>query len=331
MKLIAAKRPALRTVAGFSTAVLALALSGTAVAQEKWPTKPVRVFVQVPPGGAPDVIARIIGQKLAETTGQAFVVENRPGANGNIAGDAVAKSIADGHTLLLAMDSSFVINPHVYKAKQVEIGKDLVPVTSIANNGMMLAVPPNSPVKTLPEFVEYARKASPPLNYASGGNGGQHHLTMERLKTVAGINLLHVPYKGGAPAAQATMTGEVDVTIAGGAGTTLAAAGRLRPIAVTGATRMPQFPTVPTIGETYPGFEVTQWYGMFAPAGTPAPVLMRVRAELNKALQHPDVIEKFKAAIVTPWITSPEEFSRYIKADHERYGKVVKQIGLTLD
>jgi tripartite-type tricarboxylate transporter receptor subunit TctC len=331
MKLIAAKCPPLRVVAGLGIAVLALTLSGTAVAQEKWPTKPVRVFVQVPPGGAPDVIARIIGQKLAENTGQAFVVENRPGANGNIAGDAVAKSIADGHTLLLAMDSSFVINPHVYKAKQVEIGKDLVPVAGVANNGMMLAVPPGSPAKTLSEFVEYARKAAPPLNYASGGNGSQHHLTMERLKTVAGINLVHVPYKGGAPAAQATMTGEVDVTIAGGAGMTLAAAGRLRPLAVTGATRMAQFPNVPTIGETYPGFEVTQWYGMFAPAGTAAPVLMRVRAELNKALQHPDVIEKLKGAIVTPWITTPEEFSRYIKADRERYGKIVKQIGLTLD
>jgi tripartite-type tricarboxylate transporter receptor subunit TctC len=315
-----------------ATVVLALGMGGTAVAQEKWPTKPVRVFVQVPPGGAPDVIARIIGQKMAENTGQAFVVENRPGANGNIAGDAVAKSMADGHTILLAMDSSFVINPHVYKAKQVEIGKDLVPVASVANNGMMLAVPTTSPVKTLAEFVEYARKAPHPLNYASGGNGGQHHLTMERLKTVAGINLTHVPYRGGAPAAQATMTGEVDATIAGGAGTTLAAAGRLRPLAVTGATRMAQFPDVPTIAETYPGFEVTQWYGMFAPAGTPAPVLARVRAEVNKALQHPDVVKKLQGAIVTPWVISPDEFAKYIKADHERYGKVVKQIGgLSLD
>jgi tripartite-type tricarboxylate transporter receptor subunit TctC len=268
---------------------------------------------------------------LSENTGQAVVVENRAGANGNIAAEAVARSAPDGYTLLLGMDSSFVVNPHLYSAKQVELGKDLLPVASVANNMMMFAVSPKVSAKTLPEFIEYARKANPPLTYSSAGNGSQHHLTMERLKTVAGIDLMHVPYKGGAPAAQATMAGEVDVTIAGGAGTALVSSGRLRALGVTGARRMPQFPNIPTIGETYPGFEVTQWYGLFAPVGTPAPVLARVSAELNKALQHPDVVDKFKIAAMTPWITTPTEFASYIKADYERYGKVVKQINLKMD
>jgi tripartite-type tricarboxylate transporter receptor subunit TctC len=277
------------------------------------------------------VIARIVGQKMAENTGQAVVVENRPGANGYIAAEVVAKSAPDGHTLLLGMDSSFVVNPHLYSTKQVELGKDLLPAASIANNMMMLAVSPKVTAKTLPEFVEYARKASPPLTYSSGGNGSQHHLTMERLKTIAGIDLMHIPYKGGAPAAVAAMTGEVDVTIAGGAGTALVTSGRLRALAVTGPKRMRQFPNLPTIGETYPGFELTQWYGLFAPVGTPGPVLASMRAELNKALKHPDVVEKLKGAAVIPWFTSPEEFSAYIKADYERYAKVVKQIGLKMD
>jgi tripartite-type tricarboxylate transporter receptor subunit TctC len=320
-----------RIVSTLFAALLASALSLGAAAQDKWPSKPIRLFVQVPPGGAPDVIARIVGQKMAENTGQAVVVENRPGANGNIAAEAVAKSAPDGHTLLLGMDSSFVVNPHLYSTKQVELGKDLLPAASIANNVMMLAVSPKVTAKTLPEFVEYARKASPPLTYSSGGNGSQHHLTMERLKTIAGIDLMHIPYKGGAPAAMAAMTGEVDVTIAGGAGTALVTSGRLRALAVTGPKRMPQFPNLPTIGETYPGFELTQWYGLFAPVGTPGPVLASMRAELNKALKHPDVVEKLKGAAVIPWFTSPEEFSAYIKADYERYAKVVKQIGLKMD
>jgi tripartite-type tricarboxylate transporter receptor subunit TctC len=324
-------RKAVRIAFTLCAALVAATHGFNAAADDKWPSKPIRLFVQVPAGGAPDVIARIIGQKMAENVGQAFVVENRPGANGNIAAEATAKAAPDGYTLLLGMDSSFVVNPHLYSAKQVELGKDIMPVASIANNMMMLAVSPNVPVKTLPEFVEYARKANPPLTYSSGGNGGQHHLTMERFKTVAGINLVHIPYKGGAPAAQATMTGEVDVTIAGGAGTALVSSGRLRALGVTGPKRMAQFPNIPTIGELYPGFEVTQWYGLFAPVGTPAPVLSRLRAELNKALQHPDVAEKLKGAAVTPWITSPEEFSAYIKADYDRYGKVVKQIGLKMD
>lgn len=321
----------IRTAFWFFSALAISVLSFNTWGQDRWPEKPIRLIVPIAPGGAPDVIARIIGQKISENTGQAVLVENRSGANGNIASDAVAKSAPDGYTLLLGQDSSFVINPHLYSVKQVELGKELVSVASVATNMMILVVSPKITAKTLPDFIEYARKATPPLTYSSAGNGSQHHLTMERLKNVVGIELLHVPYKGGTPAAQATLAGEVDVTIAGGAGTALVSSGLLRALAVTGAKRMPQFPDVPTIAETYPGFEVTQWFGVFAPAGTPAPLLARIHAEVNKALQHRDVVARLKTAAVVPWISTPAEFSDHIAADYQKYGKAVKQIGLKMD
>jgi tripartite-type tricarboxylate transporter receptor subunit TctC len=306
-----------------------VALPAAAVAQV--PSRQITIIVPIPPGGAPDIAARLIGQKLAESVGQPVVVENRVGANGNIASDLVAKAQPDGHTLGLLADSQIAINPHLYKMP-LDTLRDLTPVATVAANQFVLTVHPSLPVRTFPEFVEFARKSNPPLAYASGGNGSQHHLTMEMLKQRAGIDLLHVPFKGGAPAASATVAGDTVAMWSGSSNAPQIKAGRLRPLAVSGAQRSPQYPELPTIGEFYPGFENSIWLGLFGPAGIPEPVLGKLRAELKRILESPDVKEKMNAAGgLDPYVTTPEEFSALIKRDHAKYAKVVKDIGIKLD
>jgi tripartite-type tricarboxylate transporter receptor subunit TctC len=232
-------------------------------------SRPIRLFVGFPPGGGPDIVARIIAPKLSDALGQPLVVETRVGGTGTLAGEAAAKSPPDGHTLLLGHDGLFVINPHLYKRMPIDPFKDLVPVTSLVSNGFFLAINPSVPAKDFTEFIEYARRANPPLQYGSGGNGSQHHLTMERLKARAGINMIHVPYKGGAPATTAAVAGEVSAMMSGTSTAGQIRAGRLRAIAYTGSQRSRVLPDVPTIAEFYPDFVMVQWYGLFAPAGTP--------------------------------------------------------------
>ena len=210
--------------------------------------------------------------------------------------------------------------------------KDLAPVASLVSNGFFMAVNPSVPARTFPEFIEYARRANPPLQYASGGNGSQHHLTMERLKARAGIDMVHVPYKGGAPATTATVAGEVAVMMSGTSTAPQIKAGRLRALAFTGPQRSRVLPEVPAIAEFYPDFVMVQWYGLFAPAGTPEAVLARLRAEVNKALLLPDIRDKLtNAGGVEPWITTPEEFAVEIRNEYARYAKLVKDVGAKVD
>jgi tripartite-type tricarboxylate transporter receptor subunit TctC len=308
---------------------LLLCLASSALAQ--FPSRAITIIVPIPPGGAPDIAARVIGQKLSESVGQPVVVENRAGANGNIAADLVAKAQPDGHTLGLLADSQIAINPHLYRMP-LDTLRDLTPVTPVAVNQFVLTVNPSLPVKTFPEFIEFARKANPPLAYASGGNGSQHHLTMEMLKQRAGINMLHVPYKGGAPAATATVAGETAAMWSGSSNAPQIKAGRLRPLAVSGAKRSPQYPDLPTINEFYPGFETSIWLGLFAPAGMPENVLVKLRAELKRVLESSDVKQKLNAAGgLDPYVATPEEFTELIRRDHAKYAKVVKEVGIKLD
>jgi tripartite-type tricarboxylate transporter receptor subunit TctC len=318
--------------------VLKLLLGGAALAvaaiagAENYPARPIRVFVPIPPGGAPDIAARVIGQHLSEILKQPVVVENRPGANGTIAGDTVAKSAPDGYTLLLTMDTTIVVNPHLYSRQPYNPQTDLVPITSIATNEFMMTINPSLPVKDFREFIDYARKADPPLNYASGGNGSQHHLTMEMLKQRAGINLVHVPYKGGAAATMATVAGETPVMFAGSSVAGQVRAGKLKAIAVTGKARSAELPNVPAIAETYPGFESRIWLGLFAPAGTPPQIVERLRNETQKILKMPDVEQRFNTAGgLEPLIATPKEFDELMKYEFEKYGKLVKSIGIKLD
>src|SRR5438876_3704990 len=254
--------------------LVALALAaGSTLAQ--YPSRPIKLIVPIPAGGAPDIAARVVGQKVSELLGQPIVVENHAGSNGNIAGDLVAKSAPDGYTLLLGQDSLIAINPHLYAKMSFDTLKDLVPIATVASNQFVLAVNPALPVKTFQEFVDYARRAKPPLAYASGGNGSQHHLSMEILKQRAGIDMLHVPFKGGAPATMATVAGDTVAMFSGTSTYAQIKAGKLRALAVTGTRRSQEFPELPTIGEFYPGYEVTIRLALFAPVGTPAPALSR--------------------------------------------------------
>ena len=310
--------------------ILLLAVSGQAFAQ--FPSRPVTIIVPIPPGGAPDIAARVLGQKLSEALGHSVVVENRAGANGNIAGELLAKAQPDGHTMALLADSQIAINPHLYSRMPFDTLRDFVPVHTVAVNQFVLAVNPSLPAKTFPEFIELARNAKPPLAYASGGNGSQHHLTMEMLKQRAGIELVHVPYRGGAPATTATVAGDTAAMWAGSSNAPQIKAGRLRALAVSGGKRSLQYPELPTIGEFYPGFENSIWLGLFAPAGVPDGVLDKLRSELRKALESPDVKARFNnAGGLEPYVATPQEFEAVIRRDHAKYAKVVKDLGIKLD
>jgi len=309
--------------------IAAMALCAWAGAPAQYPARPIRIVVTIPPGGAPDLAARVIGQKLSENVGQPVVVENRPGANGNTAAEAVARSAPDGYTLILAPDSLIAINPHLYARMPIDTLKDLAPIASLVSNQFVLSVNPALPVKSLTEFVEYARRSSPPLHYASGGNGSQHQLTMEMLKARAGINLVHVPYRGGAPATAATMAGEVAAMFAGTSTAPQIKAGRLRALAVSGAKRSAAFPELPAIAEFYPGFVNSIWLGLFGPAGLPDEVLAKLRSEVQRVLALPEVREKLNAGGgLEPYSTTPEEFDALIRSDHERFGRLIRQLGL---
>ena len=349
---------------------VAIVLGDLAHAQSVYPSRPVKVVVPITAGGAPDIAGRLVAEQLSEALGQPFVVENRPGSNGNIGMELVAKAPPDGHVLALAADSMIVVNPHVYKKLPFDPLRDVVPVASVASNQFVISVNPKLPAKTLPEFVAYAKSASPPLSYGSGGNGSQHQLAMEHLKQLAGINLLHVPYKGAAPAVTAAISGEVAVLFSGSASSPhfksgalrplavsggrpfklsglnapdlrpLAVSGGrpfklfpdLRPLAVSGGRPFKLFPDLPRVADFYPGFDVTIWVGLFAPAPTPAAIVERLHATVRQIMAQPGFAEKLNVSgSLEPLMLSPDEFAKRILDDHERYGRIVREIGVKLD
>jgi tripartite-type tricarboxylate transporter receptor subunit TctC len=318
---------------GSSLAFMVLGALGSSEAfAQGFPNRPLRILVHVPPGGAPDITARVIANGIAPGLGQPVLVENRTGSNGNIAGEIVVRSPADGHTLLLCADSQIVINPHVYAKMTFDPMKDLVPVTSVASNEFFLAANPDQPFRTLREFIEYAKNANPPLAYASGGNGSQHQLGIEMLKQRAGIDLLHVPYRGGAPAGMATVAGETQVVLAGASNAGLLQSGKLRGIATTGRKRSPMFPDMPSIGEFYPGYDLTIWLGLFGPPGLPEPIVTRLRNAVQSALAEPELVQKLNVTgKLEPLILTPAEFNELIRRDYEKYRKLVADIGVRID
>ena len=313
-----------------TVALLLVFFTGAVWAQ--YPSRPIRLIVPIPPGGAPDIAARVIGEKLSGQMGQPVVVENKAGSNGNIASEAIARAAPDGYTIGLIADSQVVVNPHLYKNMPFDTLKDLFPISTIAAHEFVLTINPDLPAKTFPEFIEYARTANPPLNYASGGNGSQHHLMMEMLKQRAGIKLVHVPYRGGSPATAATVAGETAVMWAGSSNAAQIKAGRLRAIAVSSAKRSTEHPDLPAIAEFYPGYDNSIWLGVFGPAGLPEPVLDRLRAEIRKALDSQEVKQRLaRAGGLEPYLTTVDEFDALIRREYDKYGKVVKELGLKID
>jgi tripartite-type tricarboxylate transporter receptor subunit TctC len=307
-----------------------LFISGSVWAQ--YPSRPIHLLVPNPPGGATDTLARVFAPRLGEALGQPVVVENRPGSNGNLAMEATAHAAADGYTLLLCADAQIVIGPHLYARMPLDTLKDLDPVTTLANTQMVLSVSPALPVRNLQEFVDYARRASPPLAYASIGNGSQHHLVMEMFKARAGIDLLHVPFKGGGPATIAILGGEVSAMFGGNSVSGHIKSGKLRALAVAGKKRSAAYPDLPRLSEFYPDLEVTPWLALFSPAGTGASILERLRGETAKLLADPQTKERIRnVGGLEPYATTPEEFSAQLHAEYARYGEIVKTVGAKVD
>jgi tripartite-type tricarboxylate transporter receptor subunit TctC len=318
-----------------SRAICLVCLIGSLIAPafaQDYPQKTVRLISPIPAGGAPDLIARAVGHRLAQIWPQPVVIENKIGSNGQLAADYVTHAAPDGYTLLVGMDSLFVINPYLYKQSAVDVNKDLIPIATLGTNQFVLSINANLPVKNLPEFVDYAKKSKPALAYASGGNGSQHHLTMELLKSRAGIDLMHVPYKGGTAATTATIGGETVAMFSGTSNAALIKAGKLRAIAVSGVNRSKVLPDVPTVAEFYPGFDNTIWIGLFAPRGTPDAIVQRLRRDVARVLASPELIEAFaNAGGIEPFSTTPDEMQRLIKRDQAKYNKLISELKLKID
>ncbi len=322
----------MKGLARFVLAAVGLVVGTTAALAQSYPSRPIRLLVGFPPGGAADLIARLVAQSVSVRLGQPIVIDNRPGSGSNMAGDAAAKSAPDGYTLLHAPDNVFVINPHLYAKMPFDPGKDLVPIASLIANQYALAVHPSVPAKNMKEFVEGPGRATPPLFYGSIGNGSPHHLAMEVLKQHAKIDLTHVPYRGGGPAAIAMLAGDVSAMFGAAAIVPTIQSGKFRGLAVTGKTRWASLPDLPTIHESYPGYELTVWHAWFAPAGTPQAIVDRLRKEVNEVLREPALIERLtKSGSGEPYITTPEEFQAKIRGDYETYGKVIKSLGLRIE
>jgi tripartite-type tricarboxylate transporter receptor subunit TctC len=325
------KRPTGLAMLAIAGAVL-VDLAGAAYAQS-YPTRPIRLVVGNPPGGATDVIARTIGVPLGARLGQNIVIEHRPGANGNISAEVVAKAAPDGHTILYANNSLLVINPHIYSKAPVNPMQDLLPLVSTINNQLVLAVNPKVvPAEDFPGFIDFVRKSKTDLFYASIGNGSQHHLAMELLKQMAGINLTHVPYKGGGPASISVIAGENAVMFGGTSVVQHFTGGKLKGLAVSDKKGWPTMPELPAIGDFYPGYRIALWHAVLAPRGTPQAIVDKLRAEFNAVLALKEVGDRLiSSGAGQPYITTPAEFEALIRADYERYGKIVQSIGFKVD
>jgi tripartite-type tricarboxylate transporter receptor subunit TctC len=295
----------------------------------QYPNKPVTIVVGFEPGGGTDTTARILQPVLGEQLGQQIVVENRAGAGGNIAVDHVAKSAPDGYTMVLANVGALAVNPHILKTPYDPL-KDLVPISMAAEFANVLVVQPALGVNSVADFVKLAKSKPATITYASSGIGGAGHLSGELLKRVANIDIVHVPYKGGGPAMQGFLGGQVDSFFA----TPISSisqirAGKARAVATTGSKRAALMPDVPTIAESgYPGYEALNWYGFLAPRGVQKDVVERLNKEIVKALAHPQVVAALHKTGTEPKSSTPGEFAAYIKREYDTWGKVVKEAGI---
>jgi tripartite-type tricarboxylate transporter receptor subunit TctC len=323
----------LYNILAVSAALLALsAPQAQAAAGDDYPARPVRVLVPNPPGGGSDAVARILALKLSERMNQQFVVDNRPGGGGIIANETVARANPDGYTLLLAFIGPVAISPALQKVPYDSV-KDFTPVALVAGGQYMLVLHPSVPAKSLKDFVAYAKANPGKINYASAGNGSPLHLAAELFKARAGVNMIHVPYKGGGPATAAILGGEVQAVF--GSITSVVPqvkSGKLTPIGVTGAKRSQLAPEYSTIAELgYPGFEMTSWYGILLPAKSPAVVTAKLNAAINEALREKDAIDSLKRQGLDATGGTPEAFAAHIRSELVKWAKVVKDANIKAD
>jgi tripartite-type tricarboxylate transporter receptor subunit TctC len=326
------RQPGRRAWLATATAALTLAVmaltSTTARAQPStgtWPSKPLRVVVNFPPGGAADQLARAIGQPLGEALGQPVVIENRAGANGNIGGEVVAKSPGDGYTLLMSSGGMVSINPHLYAKMPFDPVKDLVPVAAAARVLVFLEVHPSLPVNNVAEFLDYMKRNPGKLTFGSPGNGSSPHLAAEMLKAQTNLFAVHVPYRGAAPAMQDLLGGQLDFMFDPGIGLQQVRSGKLRMLAVGSPKRSPLFPDIPTLDEAgLKGFDADSWFGFYAPAGTPPDVVNRLNQEINKALNSQAVKDRIQSigGVASPMTAA--EFGQRAKLDSDRFGALIK-------
>ena len=304
-------------------------LDPAAAAAQGYPAKPVRVIVPFPAGGGTDIMARTMAEKLAARFGQQFVVDNRSGAGGALGTELAAKAVPDGYTLLMNSSSALVIGPNLVRKPPYDPLRDFAPVILVSSAPNVLVIHPSVPAKTVKELIALAKRRPGELNYASNGVGTLSHLTGELFKLRGGIDLLHVPYKGGPPAVTDTVAGHTSALFA--AFPTVAAqarAGRLRALAVSSAKRAAIAPELPTVAETLPGFESSQWWGLFGPAGMPVESVNRLNAEMQKILALADVRKRLAADAAEPIGGTAAECLEFLRADHEKWRKVISQAGV---
>ena len=309
--------------------LLGLPLSASA---QTYPTKPIRFIVPFAPGGNTDVQARLIGQKLTEALGQQVIVDNRPGAGGTIGVETAARSSPDGYTIVLASFGNILVGPNLYKNLPYDPVKDLAPVILVSEPAGLIVVHPSVPVKSFKEFIDYARSNPGKLNYASAGNGTWNHLFAEQLKSIAKIQMAHVPYKGAGPAMNDVVGGHVQVMFAPfPSARTHLNNGRLRALAVTGTKRSLLFPEVPTVAQAgLPDYSAASWFGILAPAGTPKPVITGLNQEVNRAFSSADIKAAYAAEGLEPAGGTPEDMAKSIREGMAKWGRLIRELGIKL-
>jgi tripartite-type tricarboxylate transporter receptor subunit TctC len=298
---------------------------------QSYPSKPIRIIIPFPTGTTLDIMSRLIAPRLSEQLGQNIVVDNRAGAAGQLGLDIAAHAAPDGYTIVGGQGGNLVVEPHTYKKIPYDPLKDFAPVTLSTTNFLALVINPALPHKTLKDIIAYAKANPGKLSIASNGEGGWPHMAIEMLRVQAGFEYLHIPYKGGVQIMTEIMGGRVDATLIGIASMApFIRAGRVRLVAVTSPARAEQFPDTPTFAETLPGYDSRGWFGYLAPAGTPPAIVALLNREINRALMLPDVKDKLNAIGLTVVAEPPEFFSQMLKSDYEKYGKLVRTIGLQI-
>lgn len=315
-----------------SASVALLAVLSLPLCAQEYPSKPVHVFVPASPGGASDIAARLLSPKLAEALGQPFVVENRVASGGIVGTAQLAKAPADGYAIMMTFDT-FASNPHLYRELPYDVMKDFAPIMLVVRYPQILVVHPSLGVRTVPEFVAYAKNNPGKLNYGSAGPASSSRLAFELFKDAAGIQVDAVHYKGGGPAINDLVAGTVQVMLiqAGGAVGQNVRSGKLVGLATSGRQRSPHFPELPTIADFYPGFETTSWVGAIAPAGTPRAVIEKLNGTLAKILSSPDMKAKFDTQSAEIVASTPEQFADLIKSESAKWGKVIREKQIRID